>query len=102
MPSHEHFTRDIKPLGKCRACDDYHERNGLTVEQIELAMLDAEPEATLRLLRILRDVNPKRHAEVVDWIGWGRLLAEAVDEAMGEWPLDAAGSAPQRPEGADS
>lgn len=27
MNKHNHVTRDIKPLGQCPACDDYHNRN---------------------------------------------------------------------------
>lgn len=27
MNKHNHVTRDIKPLGQCPACDDYHDRH---------------------------------------------------------------------------
>lgn len=27
MKKHNHATRDIKPFGKCPACDEYHDRN---------------------------------------------------------------------------
>jgi predicted amidophosphoribosyltransferase len=27
VSEHNHVTRDIKPLGKCPACDEYHDRN---------------------------------------------------------------------------
>lgn len=29
---HNHFTRDIKPLGKCPACDSYHVAKSLITE----------------------------------------------------------------------
>lgn len=27
MSKHNHITRDIKPLGQCLACDEYHDKN---------------------------------------------------------------------------
>ncbi len=88
VPTHTHVTRDIKPLGICPGCDDYHERRGLTREEIEDAFIRSEgdPRAGLRLLRMMRDVDADRHAELVKWIGEGVEPANAVDEAMGEWP----------------
>ncbi|GAA3730278.1 hypothetical protein GCM10022239_03590 [Leifsonia bigeumensis] len=88
VPSHQHKTFDIKPLGECRACDDFHERQGLTSEDVEAAMLREPPGGMLRLLRMLRDLNPERHAQYLEWIAEGVTLADAVDEAMGEWPSE--------------
>ena len=32
MRKHNHITRDIKPLGQCPACDEYHARNKINCE----------------------------------------------------------------------
>lgn len=87
VPSHEHKSFNIMPLGSCRACDDYHERAGVTTEQLETALLEAQGAGALRVLRMLREVNPDRHAQYLVWIEQGILLGEAVDEAMGDWPV---------------
>jgi hypothetical protein len=29
-PRHNHMTRDIKPLGACPACDEYHSRHSMS------------------------------------------------------------------------
>jgi hypothetical protein len=83
VPSHQHKTFDIKPLGECRACDNFHERQGLTADEVEEALRATRGTATLRLLRMLRDIDPERHARYLGWIAEGTALAEAVDEAMG-------------------
>ena len=33
MTRHNHATRDIKQLGKCPACDAYHQRKGETMTE---------------------------------------------------------------------
>jgi len=88
VPSHEHKSFDIQPLDICRACDDFHERSGLTIEKIEEAYLTAPTLGALRLLRMLKEIDPERHAKYIEWIKQGVLLADAVDEAMGEWPKE--------------
>jgi hypothetical protein len=92
VPSHQHKTFDIKPLGECRSCDNYHERVGVTTEQLEQAMQDfMENRKTglggMRMLAMLSRVDPATHEKWVGWIAEGVALADAVDEAMGEeWP----------------
>lgn len=85
MPSHQHRTFDIKPLGSCRACDNFHERAGVTAAEAEAALLSVSGTAVLRMLAMLGRIDPERHAQYLEWIEEGNALAEAVDEAMGEW-----------------
>jgi hypothetical protein len=84
VPSHEHKTFDIKPLGECRACDNYHERVGVTGEQIEAALPTTKGIAGLRLLAMMYRVDPDRHTQIVEWMEEGMALSEAVDEIFGE------------------
>ena len=35
---HNHLTRDIKPLGQCPSCDEYHNRHTIRAEQIKSLM----------------------------------------------------------------
>ena len=82
VASHQHKTFDIKPLGACRACDDFHERQGVTVDEVEKALITAPALGVLRLLVMLRKLDPAKHAECLEWIGGGLDLAAAVDDAM--------------------
>lgn len=84
VPSHEHKTFDVKPLGECRACDNFHERAGVTGEAVETAMATATPRGALRLLAMLGRVDRERHDQVVEWLRQGQELADAVDEIFGE------------------
>lgn len=79
VPSHNHKSFDVKPLGECRACDNYHERKGVTTEEIERAFERAKDPDALRVLAMLGRVNPDRHAEYLQWIAEGAQLADAVD-----------------------
>jgi hypothetical protein len=94
VKSHNHSTFDVKPLGECPSCDNYHERVGVTGEQIEAALLTAKGIQALTLLAMLGRVDPEKHA---DWLGLleqGMQIADAVDEVMGEWPTDVRRSTP--------
>lgn len=92
VKSHNHTTFDIRPLGECPSCDNYHERSGLTRAELDEAIFRilAAPEgpyvSALRLIRIMDDVDHDRHEELVDMLVTGAQLAEAVDDAMGAWP----------------
>lgn len=90
VPTHTHRSFDVKPLGECISCDDFHERGGLTVREVESAFARAlrnDGMTALRLLRILGELDPEKHATYLDMIKQGRQLADAVSEAMGEWPV---------------
>lgn len=86
VPTHTHITRDIKPLGLCPSCDDCHERQGVTGDQVydalHASMEDKRAQDTLRLMAVARRTHPELHAKYVQWLAEGFALAEAVDEAM--------------------
>lgn len=87
VPSHNHSTFDVRPLGYCRACDNFLERQGLTIDDVRTALnsalVEKRPRDVLRILAIMKQVDPFAHAEYIEWIGEGAALADAVDEAIG-------------------
>jgi hypothetical protein len=94
VKSHNHSSFDVKPLGECPSCDNYHEGVGVTGEQIEAALLTAKGVQALTLLAMLGRVDPEKHAEWLGLLKQDMQIAEAVDEVMGEWPDESRRSTP--------
>lgn len=82
VKSHNHSSFDVKPLGQCPSCDNYHERLGVTSAEVEQAFWETRGLEQLYMLAMLGRVDPDRHEELVTLLGEATDLADAVDEVF--------------------